>query len=121
MTSPNLFACTWTSAHPGVARVTVTGELDFDTHARLVCAVQELLAEPAHWTDVHLDCGRLAFCDSSGLSGLLMVRRLVHGAGALLHVDHRSAELDRLLKRTNLLTHFTDAAAETAQHWRQET
>lgn len=97
--------------------LTVRGELDHDSQHLLVRTAREMLAAHPDCRAVLLDCGDLVFCDSSGLSSLLMVSRLVRAAGASLCLDTRSAELDRLLRRTNLLDHFTAPAAESAhQH-----
>ncbi|MGV9298179.1 MULTISPECIES: STAS domain-containing protein [Amycolatopsis] len=104
--------------HPGIARLTVTGELDYDSQPALIGATREMLAAQPDCRTVRLDCGGLSFCDSSGLAALLMVDRLVRSAGAALHLDDRSPEFDRLLRRTNLVAHFTGSAAENAQRHR---
>jgi len=91
--------------------MTVTGELDFDSQALLVRTARELLSAHPDCHVVRIDCGELEFCDSSGLSGLLMVHRLVR-AGAELYLDNRSGELDRLLERTNLASHFGETAPQ---------
>lgn len=115
MTPPHPLACTWTAPHPRTTHLTVTGELDYDSQHLLVRTAREMLAAQPECRTVRLDCGGLAFCDSSGLSGLLMVSRLARSAGASLYLDNRPAELDRLLRRTNLLGHFTGLVAESAQ------
>ncbi|MBB1151856.1 STAS domain-containing protein [Amycolatopsis dendrobii] len=119
MTPPSPLACTWTTPRPRTVRLTVRGELDYDSQHLLVRTAREMLAAHPECRSVRLDCGELGFCDSSGLAGLLMVSRLVRSAGASLYLDNRSAELDRLLRRTNLLDHFTAPTAETT-HRRQD-
>lgn len=118
MMPPHPLACTWSMPHPGIARLTVTGELDYDSQPALIGATREMLAAQPDCRTVRLDCGGLSFCDSSGLAALLMVDRLVRSAGAALHLDDRSPEFDRLLRRTNLVAHFTGSAAENAQRHR---
>lgn len=118
MMPPHPLACTWTMPQSRVACLTVTGELDYDSQPLLVSTAREMLAAQPDCRTVRIDCGGLAFCDSSGLAALLMVDRLVRSAGASLRLDNRSAGLDRLLTRTNLLAHFTAADAGTAQQQR---
>jgi anti-anti-sigma factor len=91
----------------GSADVHIAGDLDYVTAGGLVAAVARLLAEHTALRHVRLDCSGLAFCDSGGLSGLLLVHRYTSRAGAQLHLDHRPAHLDRILAITCLLDHLT--------------
>ncbi|MFD3680327.1 STAS domain-containing protein [Streptomyces sp. NPDC058613] len=58
-------------------------------------------------TDLHLDCTDVAAIDSSGLSVLLMARRLTDAAGVRFHLDGRPVELERMLKVTGTLAYLT--------------
>ena len=96
------------------ARVHITGDLDYSTTDTLVDAVARLLAEQPLLRDLHLDCSDLAFCDSAGLSGLLLVHRKTSAAGVRLHLDHRPAHVDRILEITCVLDHLTAAPSVDA-------
>ncbi|MBX7448773.1 STAS domain-containing protein [Mycolicibacterium sp. 3033] len=100
------------------ARLTVTGDLDYGSTAALVSAVCDVLTGSATVTDLRLDFAGLTFCDSAGLSGLLLVRRKTSAAGVQLHLDHRPPQLQRLLDITGVLDHLTtrptrEAASES--------
>ncbi|GFG65863.1 anti-sigma factor antagonist [Mycobacterium kubicae] len=82
------------------ACVRVAGELDYQNTTTLVAAVSQLITEQPALTQIHLDFSELVFCDSAGLSGLLLVHRQTHQAGIHLHLDHRPPVLDRLLQTT---------------------
>ncbi len=86
----------------------VAGALDYETTAAFVEAVDRLLnQQPAH---LHLDLSGLTFCDSAGLSGLLLAHRHAHRAGAHLHLDHRPEFLDRILDVTGTFDHLVAAS-----------
>jgi anti-anti-sigma factor len=57
--------------------------------------------------DVHLDCAEIDFCDSSGLSALILVHHRVTAAGARPHLDNRRPPLNRLLELTGTMAHLT--------------
>ncbi|MGK3201782.1 STAS domain-containing protein [Amycolatopsis sp. MEPSY49] len=101
--------CTW-APDGETARVTITGALEFGTAATLLQLVTDRLADDDGVRDVRLDCAGLAFCDSSGLSTLLLVHRAVTGAGARLHLDNRPRSLDRLLAVTGTTAYLTGEA-----------
>ncbi|SEF37923.1 anti-anti-sigma factor [Amycolatopsis pretoriensis] len=98
--------CTW-APDGETARVTITGALEFATAATLLQLVTDRLADHPGVRDVRLDCAGIAFCDSSGLSTLLLVHRAVTGADARLHLDNRPAPLDRLLALTGTTAYLT--------------
>ena len=88
------------------ACVQVSGDLVYETVDAMVDAAGRLLSAvpaPAH---LHLDLSQLAFCDSAGLSGLLLVHRRSCQAGAQLHLDHRPRFLDRILDLTGTFEHL---------------
>jgi anti-anti-sigma factor len=105
--------CTWTAPNVATARIAVVGELEFATARLLLQLVTDRLAEHPEVRDVRLDCAELAFCDSSGLSTLLLVHRAVTGAGSRLHLDNRPPALDRLLTRTGTTAYLTGDAADS--------
>ncbi|MEH3141824.1 MAG: STAS domain-containing protein [Mycobacterium kyogaense] len=99
-------------------RLTVAGDLDYESTPRLVSAVTDLLAGSPSVTDLRLDFAGLTFCDSAGLSGLLLVHRKTSVSGVQLHLDRRPAQLQRLLDITGVLDHLTtrpirEAASES--------
>jgi anti-sigma B factor antagonist len=61
------------------------GDLDIATAPRLAAAIDEL---PAHVRKVVVDLRGVTFVDSSGLRGLLLVRRRTREAGIELVVVH---------------------------------
>jgi anti-anti-sigma factor len=60
---------------------------------------------------VLLDCEGVTFCDSYGLSVLLMVRRQVQLAGGRLTLENRRHSLDRLLELTDTYRYLTGGHA----------
>lgn len=97
---------------PGAVHVELSGDLDHDSADRLLDLVTERLADPAV-RDLHLDCARLGTIDSLGLSILIMVRRCTAAGGVRLHLDGRTAGLNRLLETTGTLVHLTADAPGT--------
>ncbi|MEV4288278.1 STAS domain-containing protein [Nonomuraea bangladeshensis] len=104
---------------PGALRVAVGGDLDYTTAEELLTTVIAAL-DGGSLTDVHLDCGELRICDSSGLSALLTVHRRAAAAGARLHLDDRPPALDRLLDVSGTYEHLTGEPA-TSDRWHSTT
>ncbi|EOD64977.1 STAS domain-containing protein [Amycolatopsis vancoresmycina] len=104
--------CTWHTTDDTTARVEITGDLEFATAGLLPRLVTDRLAAHATVREVHLDCAAIGFCDSSGLSELLQVYRVVTAAGARLHLDNRSPALDRLLILTGTARYLTGEPAD---------
>lgn len=94
------------------ATVGVAGDLDYATVDQLVAAVSRVLGDAPALQDLHLDFAGLDFCDSAGLSGLLLVHRRASGAGVQLHLDHRPRHLDRIFDITGILEHLTTPPAD---------
>ena len=92
---------------PGVALVALTGDLDYDTSDELADAADAALQAVADPHELRLDCAGLGFCDSYGLSALLMLRRRSAAAGIALRLDNRGRALDRLLRITSTWEHLT--------------
>jgi anti-anti-sigma factor len=89
------------------ARLRLDGELDYETTPGLEAAVLDLLASQPDLRELRLDCGRVRFCDTIGLAGLLHIRRGADNAGLAFVLDDRSPALDRLLEITGIQGHLT--------------
>ncbi|AFM19865.1 hypothetical protein Mycch_5179 [Mycolicibacterium chubuense NBB4] len=89
------------------AHVRVANDLVYGCSDDLVGTVARLLTDRPGTRDLHLHFTDLAFCDSAGLSALLLVHRRSAIAGVRLHLDHRSAQLDRILDIAGLLEFLT--------------
>ncbi|MEV4052101.1 STAS domain-containing protein [Amycolatopsis sp. NPDC049688] len=103
--------CTWNTTDATTARVTIEGDLEFATAGLLPRLVTDRLVGHPGLHEVRLDCGALGFCDSSGLSELLQVYRVVTAAGVRLHLDNRQPALDRLLLLTGTARYLTGETA----------
>lgn len=94
-----------------VAVVRVGGDLDYLTRGQLLDTVTVVLtrrhAARHPVAAVRLEFSRLESVDSSGLSALLQIRRLLDEAGVALHLDERPAVLERLLDMTGTLELLT--------------
>ncbi|MFI9270939.1 STAS domain-containing protein [Kitasatospora sp. NPDC052896] len=92
------------------------GELDHDTAGILAAVLEEVLEVPEPWLLV--DCGRLAFCDSTGLSLLLRARLAAERAGGRLDLAAPGPTLRWLLSLTGTTElfsiHRTPADARSA-------
>lgn len=97
---------------PRSARLHVVGDLVYETTHNMVDAVGELLTRHPSLAHLHLDLSELAFCDSAGLSGLLLVRRRTQQAGVLLHLDHRPRFLERILDITGTFDHLVTVTTD---------
>ncbi|WP_374025702.1 STAS domain-containing protein [Mycobacterium sp. HNNTM2301] len=107
----NLFLNTTTSGRSACVRL--SGDLVYETVDAMVDAAVQLLGQqPA--PHLHLDLAELAFCDSAGLSGLLLVHRRCARAGVRLHLDHRPQFLDRILDVTGTFEHLVTASVSEA-------
>ncbi|WP_051807693.1 STAS domain-containing protein [Streptomyces sp. NRRL F-2664] len=102
---------TYSTSHEAV-RIELSGDLDHRHADRLIETVDRVLAAHAEVRDLWLDCAGLSCVDSSGLAALLMVRRRTDKAGAGLHLDGRTVQLDRLLEITGTLAHLTAPSAQ---------
>jgi anti-anti-sigma factor len=89
------------------ATVHVGGDLDFQSTDQLLAAVSGLLTDDPAPSDLHLDFADLAFCDSAGLSALLLIHRKTCAAGVELHLDRRPAHLERILDITGVREYLT--------------
>ncbi|MFE9928556.1 STAS domain-containing protein [Streptomyces sp. NPDC005533] len=88
-------------------RIELHGNFDYECADDLLDAVVRILADRTGMTDLHLHCGNLTAVDSTGLSTLLMIRRLTDTADVELHLVDRPVCLDRILELTGTLGHLT--------------
>ncbi|CAG7654490.1 STAS domain-containing protein [Actinacidiphila bryophytorum] len=121
-TSPSPYLRLTTVDAATTVRIEVNGDLDYDSAPHLLAVVTGKLAERPDLKDLHLHCAGLGAIDSIGLSALLMIHRHTSTAGVRLHLEHRTARLERLLAITGTLDHLTtvttgdaNAPADTAQ------
>ncbi|MEU3369324.1 STAS domain-containing protein [Streptomyces sp. NPDC006711] len=91
-------------------RIELHGDLDYDNADIVLDAVTEKLRERPRLRDLHLGCAGLGSVDSTGLSVLLMIRRRTDAAQVSLHLEDRTAALDRLLTITGSLDYLTGGA-----------
>lgn len=110
MNDPHELTLTWSSPRPGVRCLHLGGDLDHESSDALVETVGTALRDATGVHELRLDCTDVTYCDSYGLSSLLMVRRRTASAGAALYLDNRGPALERLLRVTNTLAHLTRPA-----------
>jgi anti-anti-sigma factor len=89
---------------PGSCRVTVVGDLDVVSAPDVREAVKAAVS--AH-DRVEVDCGRLTFCDCTGLSALLAAARAARASGSELRLCAVPHALARLLRLTHAGSAFT--------------
>lgn len=91
------------------ARLRVAGDLDYDTGDELIQHARGCLDAHPELHDLHLDFADLRFCDSTGLSALLMVHRTTTAANIRLHLDNPPDFLERILATTGVRRLFLPA------------
>lgn len=106
-TSPSHHLRLTTVDAASTVRIEVNGDLDHDSASDLLAVVTGKLAGRPDLKDLHLHCAGLGAIDSVGLSALLMIHRHTSAAGVRLHLEHRTARLERLLTVTGTLEHLT--------------
>jgi anti-anti-sigma factor len=95
------------------ATVHVSGDLDFSTTGALLGAVTELLTPAGALRGLHLNFSGLEYCTSSGLAGLIDIHRQAAESGTHLNLDHRPAQLNRMMVLTGTLEMLTGEVART--------
>ncbi|WP_224390969.1 STAS domain-containing protein [Pseudonocardia sp. ICBG1293] len=115
MSDPRELSLTWTSPAPDLAVVTLSGDLDYASSDALTDGVGALLRDRPTVRELRIDCAGVGYCDSYGLSSLLMIRRRTRTAGAALHLDNRGDALERLLRVTSTLEHLTGAGGRARE------
>jgi anti-anti-sigma factor len=95
------------------ACVRVAGDLNYQTTTDLVDAVTELVARQPGLAHLHLDFSELEFCDSAGLSGLILIERQTSRAGIDLHLEQRPAVLDRILDISGTFEYLVSSSSRS--------
>jgi len=85
--------------------LTLTGEIDMATAGELFAAAQRALLDPPN--RVVLDFAGVTFCDSRGLSTLLLLNKAATAAGSSLVLVNVGDYLQRLLDITGLRAALT--------------
>jgi len=94
------------------ATVRIAGALDAETTDEFVDTASQLLEANPGLRALHFDCADLTFCDSVGLSGLLLIERRTSGVGVDLHLDNRPSYFERVLDITGILEYVTGRSAK---------
>jgi anti-sigma B factor antagonist len=81
-------------------RLMLAGEVDLSTRDALINATIRALADPV--ARLELDVSGVRFCDSSGISGFLAVRRIAAEHDTELLLTNASPQLEQLLVVTGL-------------------
>jgi len=102
--------------HAASATLHIRGDLNYESTTTLVSTVSDVLSDRGAVTDLHLDFTDLSFCDSAGLSGLLLIHRKTSADGVHLHLDRRPAQLQRILDITGVLEHLTTVPVREASN-----
>ncbi|SHM89769.1 STAS domain-containing protein [Actinacidiphila paucisporea] len=85
----------------------LAGDLDYNVGDTVVQQARRHLVDHPGLHDLRLDCAELTFCDSVGVSSLLMIHRHAGAHSVRLHLDNRPPFLQRLLDITGLQQLFT--------------
>ncbi|BBZ59964.1 STAS domain-containing protein [Mycolicibacterium monacense] len=96
------------------ATVRIAGELDAETTSEFVDTASRLLETNPGLRALRLDCADMTFCDSAGLSGLLLIERRTTAAGVDLHLDNRPTYFERVLDITGILEYIAGRRATSA-------
>ena len=83
------------------AQILLSGDLDLTTGATLGPAVQYVLADP-QVRRIEIDVALVAFCDSSGLSALLLAQKLATRRELPLYLVQVRPRLEMILDVTGL-------------------
>jgi anti-sigma B factor antagonist len=83
------------------AHILLSGDLDLTTGATLGPAVQHVLVDP-RVRRVEIDVALVPFCDSSGLSALLVAQKLATRRGVPLYLVQVGPRLEMILDVTGL-------------------
>ncbi|WP_435971717.1 STAS domain-containing protein [Streptomyces sp. Qhu_M48] len=98
-------------AGSGTAYLYLAGDLDHDTSDELAQHADRCLDAHPDLRDLRLDCTRLRFCDTMGISALLMIHRKTTARNIGLHLDNQPAFLDRILNTTGVRHLFSSSCA----------
>ncbi|MEU3146522.1 MULTISPECIES: STAS domain-containing protein [unclassified Streptomyces] len=96
-------------AGQGTAHLRLAGDLDYDTCDELVEQAEQCLTTHPDLQDLRLDCAELRFCDSMGISVLLMIHRKTSARNIRLNLDDPPPFLERILDTTGVRHLFSQA------------
>ncbi|MEV0579373.1 MULTISPECIES: STAS domain-containing protein [unclassified Streptomyces] len=96
-------------AGPGTTHLHLTGDLDYDTSDELTQQADRCLNAHPGIEELRLDCAALRFCDSMGISALLMIHRKAAERSVRLYLDHPPPFLERILNTTGIQRLFSPA------------
>lgn len=99
--------CIWTTPDAHVGLLVLVGELDYATVDEFLLVVTARLETTPALSELRIDCAKVTFCDSLGLSALLTVRRRSDDVGVALLLENRTPTLNRMLSVTGTLFHLT--------------
>ncbi|MBR7825019.1 STAS domain-containing protein [Actinospica sp. MGRD01-02] len=95
----------------GAPGLDLHGELDHDTVDDFREALDAVLAATRPGESIVVDCGRLEFCDSTGLAALLMAQRDAASRGAGITISGMTDYLRGLLAVTGVSALFHESGA----------
>ncbi|MFF8957408.1 STAS domain-containing protein [Streptomyces sp. NPDC014894] len=96
-------------AGPGTASLHLAGDLDYAASDELVQLADQCLTTHPDLRDLRLDCTALRFCDTMGISALLMIHRKTTARNIRLHLDGPPPFLERILNTTGVRHLFSPA------------
>ena len=99
--------CTWDTPDEHVGRIALGGDLVNVNADRVLRRAEEALSAHPGLRELHIDCAGLQFCDSRGLSVLLVLRHRTESLGIALRIVNRPRTLDRLFARTGTAEYLT--------------
>lgn len=111
MTFPTPLTCAW-SVDGRTGRLTVSGDLDYYTADTLLEEATAHLIADRDLRELLLDCADLGFCDSHGLSVLVMTQRRAAASRVPLRLVRTPHSLARLLELTGLAELFGDQVGD---------
>ncbi|NBM16926.1 STAS domain-containing protein [Streptomyces sp. GC420] len=94
----------------------IDGDLDFDTAAEFRAVLEAMTPPPAPGRLLVLNLAGLRFCDSSGITSLLVARNLAESAGAgvcLAAVPDHTARILQIIGLDQVFPIYADADAAT--------
>lgn len=86
----------------GTAHLRLDGDLDYDTSDELAEWAARCLAGHHDLRELRIDCAGLRWCDSMGLSVLLMIHRRTTARNVRLNLDNPPPFLERTLNTTGV-------------------
>jgi anti-sigma B factor antagonist len=89
-------------------RLAVTGELDIGTKNSIIAAASE--AQQQGVTKIDVDVSEVTFCDSSGISALVMIVNEAAAAGRQVTIVNPRTNVRRVLEIAGVFAYLTGTA-----------